>query len=132
MNMRFFAALALVLFLLSTSVRAERLAVFMCVSKGLRVSAKEVAPAASLTINGTGFWKECKDTGRQASPPLKGIKILFVQGSKTTKLGQVDANEKLEFSITVAIPKDAKAGEALIVAEAKDRTPVKVTVIAGK
>jgi hypothetical protein len=68
------------------------------------------------------FYAACNDTAPLAkTPPAVGIRLLFIQGESRQEIGKTDANETLEFSATVNIPKDAKEGDAAIVAEITSR-----------
>jgi hypothetical protein len=90
-----------------------------CAGRSLAVSRKTITAGAVATITGSTFYVECDDTAglRLARLPAQGVRIIFVQGERKTQLATVNADDKLEFSVSVTVPSDAAKGAASFILE---------------
>lgn len=118
--MNFSKTLSLVT-LLTFIVGGSVFAVASCIGPQISLSTASASVGGSVTVTGRFFTDGCHDVGINGvfppTYPAKGVKILFVQGSKTQEIGRVDANKDFEISVTVKVPGGATAGAAEIVAE---------------
>ena len=100
-------------------VLAPGVATASCVPPGVSVADRSVGPGDAVTVSGTAWARGCSDTGGPPSPPMHGIVLTFDQGSDRTALTTVDADADYSFNVRVAIPTNARAGNASITATSR-------------
>lgn len=117
------ATSAFLIMLLVSLVAKVPVAEANCPGGQFRLSAETSPVKGQITLTGQYFMDSCPDTNRSpAARPVKGIKILFVQGKKEREIARVDASFNFEVSTVVTIPADAVVGAASIIMEYNGET----------
>lgn len=91
-----------------------------CIPLTLAFDVNEGRPNGKILITGKGFIDKCTDVSLTGAPlpaplPIKGIRILFVQGNTIEEIGLVDADENTQLSARITVPNNARGGIASIV-----------------
>ena len=126
--------LILVLLAVLYAVTAGRSGGAACaaVRPSLEASPAEVVPGEPFSLHGEGFYGDfiCDDTGPPVSSrpaggrPTDGIRVEFLQGTRTWTLATVASNEGLEFDAgELELPPDATPGEAVMRATSPSADP---------
>ena len=92
-----------------------------CPGPYLEVEPARAAPGASFRLHGHNFSAGCEGIRIK---PAKGIRIYFLQGGRTWRMANVDADRDLAFAIRLRVPADAEPGRATVRATIRSGEPV--------
>lgn len=124
-------AVALLLAGLLGLVRPPAAAAAACPTPDFAVSPTTAAPGAGVQISGNNWWSVCPDDPSQPRQRDTGIRIMFIQGSRSTLIGTASAGSEGQIAGQVFIPNSATSGSATIRAEGTNGQPSVPFTVSG-